>query len=74
MPVSGAQILERVKTGERLQSIADGLSAEDIVVAVLAGKSALRYGLAALDDAALARRDIGGWTIPRRRDMWSDWV
>ena len=64
MPASGAQILERVKAGERLQSVANGLSAEDIVVAVLAGKTALRYGLAALDDSALARRDIGGWTIP----------
>ena len=64
MQVSGAKILERVKAGEGLQSIADGLSMEDIVVAVLAGKTALRYGLAALDDAALVRRDIGGWTIP----------
>ena len=36
---------------------------EDIVVTVLGGKSALRYGLAALDDAGLARRDIGGWSI-----------
>lgn len=64
MQVSGAAILERVKAGEGLQAIADGLSSEQIVVAVLAGKSAIRYGLAALDDAALARRDIGGWTIP----------
>lgn len=63
MLVSGAKILERVKAGEGLQPIADGLSSEDIVVAVLAGKGALRYGLAALDDAALARRDIGGWSI-----------
>jgi hypothetical protein len=62
--VSGAAILDQVKAGESLQAIADGLSAEHIVVAVLAGKSAIRYGLAALDDAALARRDIGGWTIP----------
>lgn len=62
--MSGAQILERVKAGESLQAIADGLSSEDIVVAVLAGKKAIRYGLAALDVAALARRDIGGWTIP----------
>lgn len=64
MQISGAQILERVKGGEGLQSIADGLSMEDIAVAVLAGKTALRYGLAALDAAALRRRDIGGWTIP----------
>jgi len=64
MVVSGAAILERVKAGEDLQAIANGLSSEEIVVAVLAGKSAIRYGLAALDDAALARRDIGGWTIP----------
>ena len=62
--MSGAQILERVKAGEGLQAIADGLSSEDIVVAVLAGKKAIRYGLAALDDPALARRDFGGWTIP----------
>ena len=62
--MSGAQILERVKAGESLQAITDGLSSEDIIVAVLAGKKAIRYGLAALDDPALARRDIGGWTIP----------
>ena len=64
MQVSGAKILERVKAGEALQAITDGLSMEDIVLAALAGKTALRYGLAALDDAALARRDIAGWSIP----------
>lgn len=62
--MSGAAVLERVKAGESLQAIADGLSSEDIVVAVLAGKRAIRYGLDALDVVALARRDIGGWTIP----------
>jgi len=62
--VSGAQILDRVKAGESLQAIADGLSMEDIVGGVLAMKQGIRYGVSSLDDAGLHRRaGIEPWSV-----------
>ena len=64
MQVSGAKILDRVKAGEALQAIADGLSMEDIVGAVLGMKQGLRYGVSSLDDAGLHRRaGIEPWSV-----------
>lgn len=64
MQVSGAKILNRVKAGEALQAVADGLSMEDIVGAVLGMKQGLRYGVSSLDDAGLHRRaGIEPWSV-----------
>lgn len=64
MQVSGAKILDRVKAGEALQAVADGLSMEDIVGSVLGMKQGLRYGVSSLDDAGLHRRaGIEPWSV-----------
>lgn len=64
MQVSGAKILDRVKAGEALQAIANGLSMEDIVEAVLGMKQGLRYGVSSLDEAGVHRRaGIEPWSV-----------
>lgn len=64
MALSGAKVLDDVKAGASLQSIADAHSMEDIVEAVLGMKRSLRYGVGSLDDAGLHRRaGIEPWSV-----------
>lgn len=56
MALSGAKVLDDVRAGASLRSIADAHSMEDIVGAVLGMKQSLRYGVGSLDDAGLRRR------------------
>ena len=64
MALSGAKVLDDVKAGASLQSIADGHSMEDIVEAVLGMKQGLRYGVSSLDDAGLHRHaGIEPWSV-----------
>lgn len=64
MALSGAKVLDEVKAGASLQSIADAHSMEDIVGAVLGTKQSLRYGVGSLDDAGLQRRaGIEPWSV-----------
>jgi len=64
MGLSGAKVLDDVKAGASLQSIADSHSMQDIVEAVLGMKQSLRYGLSSLDEAGLQRRaGIEPWSV-----------
>ena len=64
MALSGAKVLDDVKAGATLQSIADSHSMEDIVGAVLGMKQSLRYGISSLDEAGLHRRaGIEPWSV-----------
>ena len=64
MALSGAKVLDEVKAGASLQSIADSHSMQDIVEAVLGMKQSLRYGLSSLDEAGLQRRaGIEPWSV-----------
>lgn len=64
MALSGAKVLDDVKAGATLQSIADSHSMEDIVEAVLGMKQSLRYGISSLDEAGLHRRaGIEPWSV-----------
>lgn len=64
MGLSGAKVLDDVKAGASLQSIADSHSMEDIVQAVLGMKQSLRFGVISLDEAGLHRRaGIEPWSV-----------
>lgn len=64
MALSGAKVLDDVKAGATLQSIADSHSMQDIVEAVLGMKQSLRYGVSSLDEAGLHRRaGIEPWSV-----------
>ncbi len=64
MGLSGAKVLDDVKAGASLQSIADSHSMQDIVEAVLGMKQSLRYGVSSLDEAGLQRRaGIEPWSV-----------
>lgn len=64
MALSGAKVLDDVKAGATLQSIADTHSMHDIVGAVLGMKQSLRYGVSSLDEAGLHRRaGIEPWSV-----------
>ena len=64
MALSGAKVLDDVKAGATLQSIADSHSMQDIVGAVLGMKQSLRYGISSLDEAGLHRRaGIEPWSV-----------
>jgi len=64
MALSGAKVLDDVKAGATLQSIADSHSMQDIVEAVLGMKQGLRYGISSLDEAGLHRRaGIEPWSV-----------
>jgi hypothetical protein len=62
--LSAATVLDEVRKGTSLRTLAEGRSMEEIVGAVRDGKAGLRYGLRALDEDALRRRPAdGGWTV-----------
>ena len=64
MGLSGAKVLDDVKAGASLQSVADSHSMQDIVEAVLGMKQSLRYGVSSLDEAGLQRRaGIEPWSV-----------
>lgn len=64
MALSGAKVLDDVRAGASLQSIADAHAMADIVEAVLGTKQSLRYGVGSLDDAGLHRRaGIEPWSV-----------
>lgn len=64
MALSGAAVLDQVKAGASLSSIAHSHSMAQIVEAVLGMKRSLRYGVSSLDDAGLHRRaGIEPWSV-----------
>ena len=64
MRLSGAKVLDEVKAGASLQSLADAHSMDDIVEAVFGMKQSLRFGVSSLDDAGLHRHaGIEPWSV-----------
>jgi hypothetical protein len=64
VPFSAATALDEVRAGTSLQAIADAHSFEEIVKAVREAKTAMRLGVATLDDAALHRvAGIEPWSV-----------
>lgn len=63
MRLSAATALDQVNGGTPLGAIAERHPMEEIIAAVADAKTALRLGLAPLDEERLRSPDAGGWTI-----------